>query len=260
PRGDFVLASELPQRTPLSRIPDISQKPARKAVLRKQRQTGNLNKPFKPPAVHDEERVWYDHLGPSSSAHSPKKKAAQQSQELSSVADLYVDGENVPRLGSSSSESQQPGLALTMDYEARKAAATAQRRAFLRQQAKSRTSSQRPEEMQGTQMRIGPSQLPEGSPQQQTQIKISSSQQSQTPFSSSPHHNRYNAAVAALRIPASTRLETGEDKRERAVPPLDPKDPRAYLLRTRSRPAGAKNVRVGLMPLETLTLTADGGA
>ncbi|KAI4245294.1 MAG: hypothetical protein LQ352_006605, partial [Teloschistes flavicans] len=261
PRGDFVLASELPQGTPLSRIPDISQKPARKTGLRKQRQTGNVNKPFKTAVVHDEERVWYDHLGPSSSAHSPKKKTAQQSRELSSVAYQYADGENNPILGPSSSESQHPGLALTMDYESRKAAATAQRRAFLREQAKSRTSSQRPEEMQGTPIRISPWQQSEGSsPQQQTQIKISSSQQSQPPFSSSPHRNRYNAAVAALRAPAaSTRPAAGEDKSAPAVPPLDPKDPRAYLLRTLSRPAGAKNVRVALMPLETSTLTADGG-
>ncbi|KAI4200044.1 MAG: hypothetical protein LQ350_004181 [Teloschistes chrysophthalmus] len=234
PRRDFVLASELPQGTPLSRIPDLSQKPARKAGLRKQREVGNANKPFKPPVVHDEERVWFDHLGPSSSNHSPKKKTARQSQQLPPMAypDGDGDGENDPILDSSPSEPQHPGIALTMDYEARKAAATAQRRAYLREQAKSsRTSSDRlEEEMQGT------------------QIKISASQQSQhlLPASSSPHRNRYNAAVAALHAPSSTSpFKAGND----AIGQLDPKDPRAYLLRS----GGKKNVRLAMMPLETVS-------
>ncbi|KAL9578683.1 MAG: hypothetical protein Q9212_005568, partial [Teloschistes hypoglaucus] len=230
PRGDFVSASELPQGIPLGRIPDISQKPPRKAGQRKQRQMGNVNKPFKPPVVHDEERVWFDHLGSPSSKYSPtKKKAARQTQTLPSITGYPddVDGhdENGPILDFFSEPQQHPGLALTMDYEARKAAATAQRRAVLREQAKpSRMSPVRlEEEMQGT------------------QIKTSASQQSQPllPAASSPHRNRYNAAVAALHAPtSSTTPSKAGTGAEDATRHLDPKDPRAYLLRSRS---GKKN-------------------
>ncbi|KAL9579342.1 MAG: hypothetical protein Q9203_006734, partial [Teloschistes exilis] len=229
PLRDFVSASELPRGTLLSCIPDVSQKPGRKVGLRKQRQVGNVNKPFKPPVVHDEERVWFDHLGPSSSARSPKKKAAQHLPSSIPYRDVDGDGVNDLILDSSSFEPQHPGLALTMDYEARKAAATAQRRAFLKEQAKSSPimSAQRLEEeemQQGT-----------------TQIKISASQQSQQPVflpsSLSPHRNRYNAAVAALRAPSSSSISPskagkGTEKNiELPGPQLGPKDPRAYLLR-----------------------------
>ncbi|KAL8685019.1 MAG: hypothetical protein Q9218_008017 [Villophora microphyllina] len=263
PRGDFLRASELPQGTPLSHIPDISQKPARKAGPRKQRQEGNVNKPFKPPVVHNEERVWFDHLGPSSSTHSPTKKATPQSQKLPSITYPNADRENDPLIDSSSPPPpQHPGLALTMDYEARKAAATAQRRAFLRQQTKSQTPSLGPGEIQGTQIKISSSQQSnsiENALSQQTQIKISPSQQAQS--SSSPHQNRYKSAIAALHAPSVMPFPASEDVRiedgdaaEDVLPPLDPKDPRAYLLRTLSRPP-TKNIRSGLLPLETISLS-----
>lgn len=262
PLRDFVSASELPRGTPLSRIPDISQKPGRKVGLRKQRQVGNVNKPFKPPVVHDEERVWFDHLRPSSATHSPtKKKAARQSQDMRLIPyadDVDGNGENDPILDSSPSEPQHPGLALTMDYEARKAAATAQRRAFLKEQAKSSRimSAQRLEEemQQGT-----------------TQIKISASQLSQQsvfPSSSSsslPHRNRFNAAVAALHAPSSSSSSSstspskaGNGVRDPTVQQrLDPTDTRAYLLRAYLlRSGGKKNIRLALMPLETVSQPA----
>lgn len=267
PPRDFLPASELPQGTPLSAIPDISQGPRRKAGPRKQQQhQGSLkttNKPFKPPTVQNPDRVWFDHLdNPSTRSSKPNKCPTDKSLSARSLTrlvaanvdedDPIIDDETTPL---------HPALAQTMDYETRKAAATAQRRAFLRQQSSSQVSTY--------QTHLIP---PESSPQ----IKISPSQTSSTPFSSSPHKNRYDSAIAALHTPppstskqpnagvsllsdAATTVPSDleAEKGEEDVANIHSKDPRAYLMRAQKSDGGIKRIKSGLLPLERLSTISE---
>ncbi|KAL8721993.1 MAG: hypothetical protein Q9225_001428 [Loekoesia sp. 1 TL-2023] len=226
PRSDFVSASTLPKGTPLSAIPDISQKPRRK-----QQRPNNVNKPFTPP-VRDLTRVWFDQFEPSSrppkstQPHKPQNSLAANTP-IHPTSDLPSD----PIISSSPPPPPSiPGLALTMDYEKRKAEAVAARRAFLRQQqSRSSTTTTNP----------NPS---SSSSSSSATIKISPSQQP----SSSPHQNRYNSAIAALRTPDATTKE--------AV--MHPDDPRAYLMRANQN--GTKRIKTALLPLETVSRIEDG--
>ncbi|KAL8732608.1 MAG: hypothetical protein Q9166_002583 [cf. Caloplaca sp. 2 TL-2023] len=281
---DFIPASELPQGTPLNAIPDISQAPRRKSVPRKQPQpqsSNSHNRPFKPPAVHDHTRVWFDHLDNRSTNTLKPTKPSKACNKTLTTRPLYhttadnidndrIIDEAIPSLPQQ--QHQHPGLALTMDYEARKAAATVQRRAFLREQAKG----------QRTPHLV----LPPGESSQGTQVKISPSQQSSQQPSSSPHQNRYNAAVAALQTPLPgtqsnpalemsadvAASENTEEDMELPQSNIDPKDPCAHLIRTqntnqisndneKSAPfAGrVRRTKTTFLPLETLsTLNNDG--
>ncbi|KAL8681445.1 MAG: hypothetical protein Q9186_002451 [Xanthomendoza sp. 1 TL-2023] len=270
PQRDFVPASELPQGTPLSAIPDISQAPRRKLGPRKQHQpnSDNANRPFKPPAVQDPTRVWFDNL-PSTAPVRKSGKAKDNSLPARPVNFTGVNlGDDLIEHDDETSlqqpQQQHPGLAQTMDYEARKAAATAQRRALLREQSKSNGSRHL--------------QPPVSEPG--TQIKISPTQQSSPPMppssSFSPHRNRYNSAIAALHTttsPLQTWLDPltaswDIDAQQQEIPTekkMNPKDPRAYLIRslqTNSNPnpnnnintAGrSKRTKSSLLPLETLS-------
>ncbi|KAL8702762.1 MAG: hypothetical protein Q9201_004062 [Fulgogasparrea decipioides] len=229
PPSDFVRASELPQGTPLSAIPDISQKPSRKVGTRKQQQP-KVNKSSKAP-VRDENRVWFDHLAPSSSR--PTRLGRRGQVDASILSNTGTENDPITE---SSPPPQHTGLALTMDYEARKADAVAQRRALLRQQAK----------------RQPPSTLPPSS--HQTPIKISPSQISSA--ISSPHANRYRNAVKALRTPlasvdtaAPNVREVVEEKEVGGM--MDPRDPRAYLIRTLH--PKTQRINSKLLPLETVS-------
>ncbi|KAL8946955.1 MAG: hypothetical protein Q9222_006712, partial [Ikaeria aurantiellina] len=232
PRRDFVQASKLPQGTPLSAIPDISQRPARRPGPRKQQQPPNLNKPFKPP-VRDPQHVWFDHLTPSQPRmkNPSKKPDASLPANYPHAPDLQTDPiASYPP--PSPAIYHHPGLAATMDYEARKAAATAQRRAFLRQQHQSKLNT---------------------SSQQSTQIKVSASQQEQA---NSPHRNRYRSAIAALRPTTSEETppmaNADDDLNKSDVPPLDPNDPRAHLIRILN-PSFQGRVQQGKLPLESVS-------
>ncbi|KAL8806627.1 MAG: hypothetical protein Q9200_004964 [Gallowayella weberi] len=270
PQRDFVPASELAKGTPLNAIPEITQAPRRRFASQKQQQpnsdNANANKPFKPPAVQDPTRVWFDDL-PSTAPPRRFTKAKDNSLparpmngEPASLAHDPIDTDD--ETPSQQPQQQHQGLALTMDYEARKAAATAQRRALLREQSRSNGSRH----------------LQPPTPEPGTQIKISPSQQSSPPMpptSSSPHRNRYNSAVAALHATTSA-LQTSKDIATASatndadindadlddIPTeklMDPKDPRAYLIRclrinanaNGRNPAGhIKRIKSSLLPLE----------
>ncbi|KAL8708764.1 MAG: hypothetical protein Q9220_006406 [cf. Caloplaca sp. 1 TL-2023] len=215
PRRDFVQASELPQGTPLTAIPDISQRPIRRPGPRKQ---PNLNKPFKPPG-QDHQHVWFDHLTPS----QPRPKNPSKNTDTSLPAHLpHAHSISPPP----SSSPLPPGLAQTLDYETRKAAAMSQRRLFLRQQQQQSTPP----------------------------IKISSSQQT----TSSPHANRYASAIATLRSPPPPLASPLPSDTPAPVPAvLDAKDPRAYLIRAINKSAKGR-VQLGKLPLETPSSGGDG--
>ncbi len=236
PQRDFVSAATLPQGTPLSAIPDISQKPRQRAAQRKQQRQSNTNKPFTPP-VRDPNRGWFDPLEPSSSR--PPKPSQSRRQHDSLAADIPIHSPQELEIEPTATPSAapiHPGLALTMDYERRKAEATAARRALLRQQ------------MQTSQSQTF---LPDSSPA----IKISASQQSQA-FPSSPHRNRYMSAIAALHAPqlSATITRTPESMLLQEDTPaaagMDPKDPRSYLIRS-NKDHRVRRTKTSSLPLET---------
>ncbi|KAI4178567.1 MAG: hypothetical protein LQ346_007404, partial [Caloplaca aetnensis] len=238
PQRDFVSAATLPQGTPLSAIPDISQKPRQRAAQRKQQRQANINKPFTPP-VQDLNRGWFDPLELSSSR--PPKPSQPRRHRDSLTADFPIDPPQdleIEPTATSSAPPIHPGLALTMDYERRKAEATAARRALLRQQK------------QTSQSHLAPTLLPDSSPA----IKISASQQSQA-FPSSPHRNRYRSAIAALHAPQLSAKETSTPESMSyqddtpAVAEMDPKDPRSYLIRSKDH--RVRRTKTSSLPLET---------
>lgn len=275
PQRDFLPASELPLGTPLNAIPDISQAPRRKAVPRKQQHetsSKTVNNPFKPPAVRDPNRLWFDHLdNPSTRPSNPNKGRTDNSlsarapnritsNDVNAHASI-IDDEVTP---TRQQQHHHPGLAQTMDYESRKAAAIAQRRALLRQQSSSQTPAH--------QSNLNPPSS------QATQIKIRPSQQSPSsiPFSS-PHQNRYNSAIAALHTPPHTNMTPNPKAalslladaatasphavaESEGVEKIDPKDPRAFLMRAQKANDGrVKRIRSGLLPLETPSSTLGDG-
>ncbi|KAI4168445.1 MAG: hypothetical protein LQ343_006395 [Gyalolechia ehrenbergii] len=231
PRSDFVSATTLPQGTPLSAIPDISQKPRRKP----QRPSNNVNKPFTAP-VRDLTRVWFDQHEPSSSsARSQQPKKPRRGQDV--LAAIAVPSDPiVPPSPSIPPVSIHPGLALTMDYEKRKADAITARRAFLRQK-------------QPSQPLLPPSLSRNSSPINPSQTVATTLSQN-----SSPHENRYRSARGALQPP---HLSTGEDIQGKGASAIDPKDPRAYLMRVGKE--RTKRIKTSLLPLEALSAEEEGG-
>lgn len=276
PHHGFLPASELPLGTPLNAIPDISQARRRKGVPRKQQFQSSsraIHKPFKAPTVQDPARVWFDHLD-NSSARPSNPNRSQTYNSIPSRAPNHVLSDDVdahdPIIDDevTSTNKQQhphPGLIQTMDYEARKAAAIAQRRALLRQQSSSQISAD--------QSRLIPS------PDQGTQIKISASQQSaSSTLFSSPHRNRYKSAIAALHTSPRTNTTSNPNTAVslladaatsspdvatelEGVEKLNPQDPRAYLMRSQNPNDGrVKRIKSGLLPLETPSSNPDEGA
>lgn len=238
PRSGFVSASILPQGTPLSAIPDISQKPRRKPQQRASNK--NINKPFTPP-VRDLHRVWFDNLEPSSSSQRSQQFKRPRRNEQAPAADILILPSQSPP-SPSLATSTHPGLALTMDYEKRKADAMAARRAFLRQQSQSQ--SHRPLSLDNAPL------LTSSSP---PTIMTSPSQ----PSKSSPHYNRYRAAREALHTTSvSSTATAGEAPLGNAIPQINPKDPRAYLMRIgKDR---TRRVKTSVLPLETTSAGDDG--
>ena len=244
--GDFVPARFLPSDgTPLSEIPDSSQRPRRKPAARKQQQ-GNIDKPFVSP-VNDPNRVWFD-IGKNPSQRRPQRHGRNRNAQDSSV-------EATPSLGSDEIEgadpvvppsvhptlpSTHPDLAITLDYEARKQRASETYRRILQEQAAAANFS-RPDPLH---------------PQH---------------ANSSPHKNRQAKAIAALHTSGSSsphKLVPLQAEDHNAT--LEPSDPRAYLLRIDHQdqrapshllPAGkSRRRKTALLPLDFIkdeTYTGD---
>ncbi|MDI1488180.1 MAG: hypothetical protein OHK93_007454 [Ramalina farinacea] len=232
----FRTAAALPQGTALSNIPDISELPQGKRSAR--RQSKSLHKPFTPP-VNDLQDVWF-----KTGNQSHKK----QSQNCGANNTTGYSTTNIPSLNlrddeklepapspsrSRSSSPTHPDLALSMDYETRKARATAdyrlaqklQRREALQQQKRQAAAAGPPSPTSVLSPRIS---LPHSKP--------------------SPHLNRQRNAIAALRslIPQPSAL--------------DPYDPRACLIRHQQAQAEgpgnggnrSRRPRTAQLPLETV--------
>lgn len=221
--GPFVSARTLPMGTPLSDIPDASERP-RKKVPQKLQQKSTANKPYVAP-VHDLERVWFD------TGDTPGGKRSRQTQPRprKPTADELVlrDDEGERSIELESPERPiHPDLAEALDYENRKQLANQQHRESLRRGG-----------------------VASNAPGISNDIPTSS-----------PHKNRQRAAIAALHGPpfqpsTTTTPATPSDP----APAISSHDPRAYLIRTKSNssplthsPRKLKRRKTALLPLETL--------
>ncbi len=219
--GPFVSARALPMGTPLSDIPVVNETPSRKAAPQKQQQR-LVNKPYMSP-VNDPERVWFEtgQTRKQKPQQQPRQKQGQQNVDtliLGDDEDADSFSESIPL----PAPPMHPGLALTMDYEARKQLATQEHRNFLRQQARQTAANSR------------------------TPTSISKL---------SPHKNRQNAAIAALHTDDAHACPS-------YPPAFEAGDPRAYLIRSKQAedsemhklPANQKLKRrkTTMLPFETL--------
>ena len=244
---DFVSARSLPQGgTPLSEIPDASQRPRRKPVHRPQQQD-SIHKPYVPP-VRDPNRVWFD-IG-----ETPRQRQRRNSPHINSHQDSAAsptlilrdeeieDGESIiPASAEQSLRAIHPDLAITLDYEARKQKASDAHRKLLRDQAATAAAA--------------------------ANFTDKAHADATTPFrpqhtTSSPHRNRQDKAIAALHTndapsPAAPSLEAAAE-----LAALEPTDPRAYLLRMQHRQGGqapessrlkSRRQKTAMLPLETVT-------
>ena len=204
---DFVPARTLPIGTPLSEIPSVNGRPAQRSGSKKQlkKGTGN-NKPFISP-VNDPHKAWFD-VDPTSGrrGRSPQKRHQQSSpdhEQNQAAADNGID---------SAREAQTRhvdlDLAMTLDYEARKAEAIKHRKAYLRQQ-----------ELREQQMGLSPSPRPFFTASNGT----------------SPHTNRYNKAAAALKSPSNDTAAPASSASPDQVSVFEAGDPRGYLLHMQRR-------------------------
>ena len=208
PTRDFVSASTLQMGTPLSAIPDVSQKPNRRPAPRKLQQ--NINKPFVSP-VNESHRVWFETEPPRRTRPAQPAVAQNTREALAATAPIHYGSEHevpiIERRATStarlSAKPMHPDLAVTMDYEMRKQAAMQKRKDFLRQQAlDARLRNQIPtDEVENV-----------------------------LPPTNSPHKNRYIAAVASLSSAGHTATTTTG-----TTSALEDSDPRAYLLRVQQR-------------------------
>ena len=208
---DFVSAGSLPMGTPLSDIPDTSQRPRRNLGPRKQQQ-GALNRLFISP-VNDPERVWFNTGEKSRRRQAQQNRPRENLQNAAAVGTLMLrDTEDedfpIPAPLDTSVRPMHPDLAITMDYEARKQKAIGQRRELLRQQAAAEKQNAR--DLTKT---------------------VADTSSNKTP-TNIPHKNRQNKAIAALHINedpsvAATDLE--------CPPAFEAGDPRAYLLKVQQR-------------------------
>ena len=224
---DFISAKSLALGgTPLSEIPDASQRTRRKPLPRKQQQ-GNIDRSFVPP-VRDPNHVWFD-IGDNLSLRRPgKSRPKNDHQDIAKAPPLILrDEETENDEADRPLPPMHPDLAITLDYEARKQKASEAHRKALHQQAAAASKAQT----------HAPNPL---HPQH-------------TATSSSPHKNRQAKAIAALHH-ASTNLSSEE------TTALDPSDPRAYLLRIHhqqapgSQPRGkSRRQKTSMLPFESVT-------
>ena len=235
----FVSARSLPMGTPLSDLPDASQRPRRKPGPRRQQQ-GALDKPFVPP-VNDPERVWFNTGSETRSSQAHQARPRANPHETTAARALMLrDSEDeestIPAPLDESVRPMHPDLVIALDYEARKQKAIDQRRELLRQQVAAEKRKAR--DIAENSADASTNNLP----------------------TNSPHKNRQNKAIAALHT--NEHLYAAATQPEEHPPALEVDDPRAYLLRVQQREdverkAGltaskSKRRKTTMLPFETL--------
>ena len=237
---DFVSARSLPPGgTPLSEIPDASQRPRRNPAPRKQ-QRGNIEKPFISP-VNDPSRVWFDIGGTFSQKRHQRPRPNKDHQDTTAAPTLILPNDEIEDDESVTSASAQrslppmhPDLAITLDYEARKQKAGEAHKKVLREQAAAARAARKA-------LADAPNPL---HPQHAT---------------TSPHKNRQAKAIAALHtpdLPSTAAPSYGVEE----ISAFEPSDPRAYLLRIHQQGEQApgslrgksKRQKTSMLPLENV--------
>jgi len=220
--GPFVSARTLPRGTPLSDIPDISERPRRKAVPRRQQQQfSSDHSQFAP--VNDLEKVWFD------TGDKPKRKQSHQVRQRQRHPEppiLRDDEDDVP-IVSPPAKTQDPpihpDLAITLDYEARKHLATQQHRESLRRQTAKTLA------------------------------------QNSTIPTTSPHKNRQQAAIAALHTSADPPPLSSDPSHFSTNDPRAHLIRTAHLSETEHQKAPThgkfKRTKTSLLPFETIKST-----
>ena len=229
-----ISAQTLSTGTPLGSIPDFSERPCKPLKTK--------NSPFHRDdvelslsSVNDPHNVWFD-IGPKRKSGAQPKSRPQL--DFTTVPQLRPDSENKHSVFTAVSSSApmantvHPDLAITLDYETRKQAATLKRRESMRRKARL----------------------------DEEEISIAGIDHLFTSTNSSPHQNRYKKALAALK---STR-EVDESQQ----PAFPPGDPRAYFLRleqvdtanlTKAKDGGSthrlKRRKTAMLPLETIPVS-----
>lgn len=237
---DFVSARSLPPGgTPLSEIPDASQRPRRNPAPRKQ-QRGNIDKPFISP-VNDPSRVWFDIGGTFSQKRHQKPSPNKDHQDKAAAPTLILPDDEIEDDESVTSASAQrslppmhPDLAITLDYEARKQKAVEAHKKVLREQAAAARLARKA-------LADAPNPL---HPQHAT---------------TSPHKNRQAKAIAALHTPDSPSTAAPSLGVEE-ISAFEPSDPRAYLLRIHQQGEQApgslrgksRRQKTSMLPLENV--------
>lgn len=231
-RCGFVTARNLPITTHQSDTDQMQISPPRMSP--KKRQSGAINKPFKSPLNGPHHNLFAKGPGSSNSTRKPKAPHGTQST-LSSNCELQLSGEDIEPIAEISPEQlcAHPDLAITLDYENRKALAMQQRKARLRRQAMLEK-------------------------RQQTVAEVCMVDKLGT--TSSPHKNRYNKAVAALHADDQA---SGIVSFPGEASAFEAGDPRQNLFRAQERQRGAAgNVsavradssrrKAATLPLETM--------
>lgn len=256
---DFVTARSLPVGgTPLSEIPDASQRPRRKPMPRGQQQR-NVNRPFVPP-VSDPDRVWFDIGEDPSQKRQRKPRPNNNRQDTARTPTLILrddeiedDESTVPTSAERPVRPIHPDLAITLDYEARKQRASEAHRKVLREQAAATKLASK------------------------LQVDAPDPLHPQHNTTSSPHRNRQAKAIAALHTPdnnlnlpptTTTTTPPLHEAEQEENPALHPSDPRAHLLRlhqqqqqqtkphapsTTPRAKYPRRQKTALLPFETVT-------
>ena len=237
---DFVSARSLPQSgTPLSEIPDAPQRPRRKPAPQKQQQ-GNIDKPFISP-VNDPHRVWFDSGDNPSQKRRPKPRPNHRHHDTNAAPTLTLredeiedDESMIPASAEHSTPPMHPDLAITLDYEARKQKASEAHKKVLREQA--------------TAAKLAANKAPTHAPDPL---------HPQHTTTTSPHLNRQAKAIAALHTSDDIPSPTAPSSLQVAeTAPLDPSDPRAYLLRMHQQgkqaPGKTRRQKTASLPLESL--------
>ena len=211
-RREFVSARTLPTGIPLDETPTASSRP-RKQSPQKQTGTGN-HKPFTSPLTDDS--VWPDYGGKRKSKPPSQGRSTGGNQStLTSQGTIQFSKSSTASSSSSPERPVHPDLALTLDYENRKALAAQQHRANLLRQ------------------------------QKRQQLDAGTSTQDRASISRSPHQNRYNRAIAALHQGDETAQNASTYISPRMPSAFEAGDPRQYWLRVRERENAANAAAAG---------------
>lgn len=212
----------------------------RRSSPKKQTSSG-INKPFKSP-LNDPGRNWFD-TGSKRSRQSWKPEGAIGTQATRNInAGLDLPNDEIESVAGLNPEqpSMHPDLAISLDYESRKALAMQQRKVHLMRQA-----ALEKERSLGLGENLGEN-LVEGST-----------------IVNTPHKNRYKKALAALH-PPDKAPDTAESPGQPSA--FEPGDARQYLLRVQEREQEAggratvspshvstsKRRKTAMLPLETI--------